>query len=265
MRPAFASFLAAAALIGGCAHAPGPGAKYVAMGSSFAAGPGLGEIKPDTPVRCTRSANNYATLLSRQLGLRLTDASCSGATTAHLLGRWAELAPQLDAITPDTALVTVTIGGNDVGYVRNLMAASCRDARRCPPATQSTEAEWAAVERNMITIAREVHRRAPRARLVFVDYLTLLPARGNCPVTGMSDVEVERLRQVGRRLAAVTARAAAAGKADLLPAGALSRGHSPCDATPWSVGASGTGPGTAWHPNARGMAAIAQALARHLR
>lgn len=265
MRIVLASISAAAALIGGCAHAPQPGARYVAMGSSFAAGPCLGQMKPDAPGRCMRSANNYATLLSRQLNLRLTDASCSGATTAHLLGPWAELPPQLDAVTPDTALVTVTIGGNDVGYVRNLMAASCRDARRCPAPTMPTEAEWDAAERNMTAIAREVHQRAPRARLVFVDYVTLLPARGNCPATGMADDDVERLRQVGRRLAQVTARAARAGKAELLAAGALSQGHTPCDSAPWSIGAPRTAPGTAWHPNGPGMAAIAQALAQRLR
>ena len=55
----------------------------------------------------------------------MVDVSCSGATTAHILKRWGGLPPQIDAVTPAARLVTVTIGGNDVGYVGGLMAASC--------------------------------------------------------------------------------------------------------------------------------------------
>lgn len=51
------------------------------------------------------------------MGLNLVDVSCGGATTAHILGAWSELAPQIDAVTSDTKLVTVTIGGNDLNYV----------------------------------------------------------------------------------------------------------------------------------------------------
>ena len=39
---------------------------------------------------------------------------------AHVLAPWNELPAQIDAVTPDTRLVTITIGGNDLNYIGNL-------------------------------------------------------------------------------------------------------------------------------------------------
>jgi hypothetical protein len=69
------------------------------MGSSFAAGPGITTGADATPSRCSRSRDNYANQLARKRGLDLVDVSCSGATTAHVLGSWNELAPQIDSVT----------------------------------------------------------------------------------------------------------------------------------------------------------------------
>ncbi len=75
--------------------------------------------------RCGRSAQNYAHQIARRHNLQLVDVSCGGSTTAHLLGPWNELAPELDAVTADTMLVTMTTGGNDLGYLGSLGANSC--------------------------------------------------------------------------------------------------------------------------------------------
>ena len=75
---------------------PPAGAKYVNMGSSFAAGPSIMPAEIPT-TRCGRSAQNYAHQLASRHNLSLVDVSCGGSTTAHLLGPWNELAPQLDA------------------------------------------------------------------------------------------------------------------------------------------------------------------------
>jgi hypothetical protein len=56
----------------------GPGSRYVAMGSSFAAGPGLPARVPGSPRRVGRSTGNYAHLVARALGLDLHDVT--GAT-----------------------------------------------------------------------------------------------------------------------------------------------------------------------------------------
>lgn len=239
------------------------GARYVAMGSSYAAGPGLGANKPGTPARCSRTPANYPTLLAARLKLDLVDVACGGATTAHILGPWNELPAQINAVTADTRLVTVTIGGNDVAFVRNLATGMCKGAA-CPAQLIPTGADWARLEANLRAIVRQVRARAPKARVVFVDYITILPEGRVCAATPLEGRNLAVVRDIYRRLAAVTAKAARAERADLLPAGALSRRHTPCDAQPWSIGAPGSAPGTPWHLNAAGMQAVADALARKL-
>jgi hypothetical protein len=64
---------------------PNTASEYVALGSSFAAGLGLGPRVPGSPIVCQRSVNGYPQQLARMTGLSLTDMSCSGATASHVL------------------------------------------------------------------------------------------------------------------------------------------------------------------------------------
>ena len=106
---------------------PAMGAEYVALGSSFAAGLGLGARAPGSPIVCQRSVNGYPQQLARMTGLGLTDMSCSGATASHVLrGGQMFLGPQIDALGPGTRMVTLTAGGNDVSYVGDLTAMAFR-------------------------------------------------------------------------------------------------------------------------------------------
>lgn len=276
LRRSAAAIALAALVLGSCAHRPEliPDAHYVAMGSSFAAGTAIGGVKPGTPVRCGRSPLNYASLLAARLNLHLDDQTCGGATTAHIMGPWDELAPQINAVNADTRLVTITIGGNDLGYVMNLFAATCSATegyviggvkRPCPVMKLPAAKDFARLESSLRALAREVHSRAPAARLIFVQYVELVPERP-CAALRLSPEGAVATRTIGRQLAAITARAAKAERAEVLDAYTLSRGHSLCDAKPWSAGPKPLGPeaNTPWHPNAAGHAAIAEALAQRL-
>lgn len=272
-----AALLAACSTTGQMHGAAGlSGSRYVALGSSFAAGPGIAPKDDQAPARCARSANNYAHVLARNLRLQLTDVSCSGATTAHLLGPWAELPPQLDALTGDTALVTVTIGGNDVGYIGRLVSSSCQQLpasspgtsdRKCPDVPSASEAAWVNLDAALRRIVSEVRRRAPAARLVFVDYLSVLPSEGACEAVPLSGGQADASRATARRLARITSRVAAETGAEVFRASDMSKVHDACGTEPWVTGFRlPVEPGfVPYHPNARGMAAIAEALAKHLR
>lgn len=244
------------------------GSRYVAMGSSYAAGPSIGTSADTPPNRCARSSDNYAHQLAQRLGLALVDVSCSGAMTAHILGQWGELPAQLDAVTPDTRLVTVTIGGNDVGFVSSLNAAWCRTrttqtgiAAHCPAAAPPTEAQWLALDQSLQRITTGVRQRAPSARLIFLDYPVILPPHGTCAALGLSEADAETARATAARLAAVTARAVKASGATVFRASALSRNHDACSREPWMNGAhAAPGNGALFHPNLQAMTAIATAL-----
>lgn len=266
------AFLAAA-----CTHTGGlePGGHYVATGSSFAAGAGIGPVKPDTPERCQRTALNYASILARELSLDLSDQGCGGAVTEHLLAPWNELPAQLDAVTPQTQLVTVTVGGNDLNYIGNLFMAGCDPAVGmrtpdrtipCQPIQLPADEDYASVEQQLIRVGEEVRRRAPGATLVFVQYVTLVPEE-ICPAIGLSEDVAQEFRTLGLRLADATRKAADATGAKVLHADRLSETHTACDSDPWSKAAPTAGdtiPGAPWHPNAAGHAAIAQELVQML-
>ena len=283
-RAALASF--AVLLLASCNGSGGSvesmslaGGRYVAIGSSMAAGPGLGPTKPGTPPRCTRTFANYPTLLAQSLRLTLYDQSCSGARTEHVLGTWGELAAQIDAVTPGTRLVTVTIGGNDLNYVGGLLNATCRGdgmmtfaGKRfpCPPPSDPSEADYDQVESNMLKIAAEVKLRAPDAELVFVQNQRLIPET-LCDATPLSAEVAAKGRQIAQRLADIIAqrladinvRVAQQTGAVLVPMHDLSQGHSPCDAEPWAIGSPPNydgSDGATWHPSSAGMRAEAIAV-----
>ncbi len=246
--------------------------RYVALGSSMAAGPGIRPSAPGAPFGSGRSARNYAHLVAERLNLDLVDVTFSGATTAHVLAeRQRSAQPQVDALDGSEELVTITIGGNDVGYVPLLMAASLPAiARRLPPLAgrlrelfdrDARERALDDVTESLHAVGTAVRRRAPRARVVFVDYLTLLPADG-VPAAPLSAEAADLGRFVARRLEDVTAEAAAATGCELVRAGQASRAHHGWSADPWAVAA-----GLPWpwrpapfHPNAAGMRAVADLL-----
>ena len=249
------------------AAAPPSGSVYVAMGSSYAAGPGITTVVEGSPARCARSRDNYPHQLAQLRGYKLIDASCSGATTAHLLGNWNELAPQLDALTVDAALVTVTIGGNDLAYMGSLMAASGCAARgqqgSCAGVVTPTEADYQGVAARLRQILAEVRRRAPKARPVFVDYFTVLPEGATCTAAPMAAADATLLRDVAARLAALTAQVAQQGGAELLRLSQLTAAHHVCAAEPWLNGfvrPAGDSPWSPYHPTLQGMTGAARAL-----
>lgn len=79
---------------------------YVALGDSFSAGTGTRASVDD----CYRSPYGYPALVADSHALTLDYQACSGATTADVH------AGQLGTLSPRTAYVSMTIGGNDIGF-----------------------------------------------------------------------------------------------------------------------------------------------------
>ncbi len=274
----------AALTLAACATTPEPGqpaiaqgSHYVAMGSSFAAGAGIPPLQENVPERCGRSQVNDANLLAAELSLNLTDNGCGGAVTAHLLGAWNELPPQIEGVTEATRLVTITVGGNDLNYVGGLFMASCHagiarnfladgETRECPPVPTPGEEDYASVEDSLVSVVDAVRARAPNARIVLVQYVRLVPDT-LCDQTLMAEEHATTLRRLGQRLAEATAAAASRSGVELLAVDQASARHTPCDAEPWAVGFTedfdSTG-GAPWHPTPAGHAAIARMLAEML-
>ncbi|MCW8194735.1 SGNH/GDSL hydrolase family protein [Proteobacteria bacterium 005FR1] len=87
----------------------GPSENYVALGDSFAAGNGTSN--PDLDYNCFRSSDAYAPIIAvERPDTKLTFVACSGATSEDVINS------QVDALSSRTDYVTVSMGGNDVGF-----------------------------------------------------------------------------------------------------------------------------------------------------
>jgi lysophospholipase L1-like esterase len=214
-------------------------------------------------------APGSGTSTSADCALDLRDVTFSGATTDDMLwpsGRGQ--AAQLDAVTPGTRLVTLTGGGSDVGCLPRLTLASLPGPLHALPQVRArvagfgdpaaTDERFAGLGRNLQAIARGVRDRASACRVLFVDYLTILPSEGGQagppPPPGIADGG----RAIAARLAATTRAAAEAEGVEYVAASAMSADHHAWSAAPWTrrfhLSLRGGAP---YHPNADGMAAVA--------
>jgi len=250
--------------------------RYVALGSSMAAGPGIRPRAAGRPWGSGRSARNYPHLVAERLNFELVDVTFSGATTAHVLTDQQRGAPpQIAALDGSETLVTVTIGGNDVGYVPLLMAASLpRPVRHLPVLGpricelldgDARDRALAEVFDSLCAVGGALRRRATKARVFFVDYLTILPPAGT-PAPPLSETDAELGRHVAATLEQVTADAAAATGCELVRVAAASRQHHAWSAEPWTTRSGVPLPGrpAPLHPNGAGMRAVAELVLNQL-
>jgi hypothetical protein len=254
-----------------------PGSHYVALGSSFAAGPGIGRRAPGSPRFAMRSAGNYPHLVAEDLRLYLRDFTFSGARIEHILTKaMAGQPPQIEGVDADDSLVTVTVGGNDVGYMQGLMTALVPKLVRGLPLVSGRVRpllDPSAVDRRLDqvgaklrAVAAEAKARAPRARVIFVDYLTVLPSDPALVSRPLTPELVELGRHVAERLAEETVEAAAAEGCELVRASAASVEHHAWSRLPWTEPIHlpiGDRPAPL-HPNQAGMRAVADLLLERL-
>jgi ricin-type beta-trefoil lectin protein/GDSL-like lipase/acylhydrolase family protein len=255
-------FLVAAALVVTGTAAPAgattAGLDYVAMGSSFAAGPGIPPAQSGNgAAACSRSANNYAGIVAREIGANLTDVSCSGATTANVLtDSQSGQPPQISAVTSATKVVTVTIGGNDVDYLGSLGAYTCQDdgGSGCAGVDRNAiDQAFTALPGRIENVVNAVHGVAPGAHVYLVNYFTILPDSGACTGVPLTADQLTYERSIASRLATATSTAAAATASTLVDLAAASHGHDACSAAPWVETGHPAAGRSQYHPNEAGM------------
>ncbi|HJQ05870.1 MAG TPA: GDSL-type esterase/lipase family protein [Nocardioides sp.] len=287
MRKSAIAVLAGLLLVAGCgtsgtgAVAPSSGpttlsGPYVALGDSYTAAPHIagGAVlgAAGQPAGCGRSRRNYPRLVARRLDLTLADESCNGATTADLAGQQqvgSESAPaQLDALTPETALVTLGIGGNDDAIFVHLVSTCFALAQQDPtgaPCTKAAGMDVATARREiaqvlggrLTSVVAEIAARSPHARILLVGYPQIVPATGHCAQMPLAAGDYAYARGIIQGLNDGMAQAAQAGGATYVDTWTASAGHDICAAHPWIAGAVPAGPAAPFHPYAVEQRAVA--------
>lgn len=255
-----------------------PSLRLAALGSSYAAGPG---IKPVLDRSTMRSGANYAHVAARILGADLTDLSVSGATTATILTESQQtwdgtlVAPQIEGLPADADVVTLTAGGNDLGYIGAVFSAAAgadpdstlASITEPTPVLSVDSAAVSAAAAGLIDVLTAIDDRAPRARIVLVDYLPLFgPATRAGRDVPFDDDALTTLRALQAAVEEAFGRAADETGVELLTASELGRGHELGSPEAWVSGVleGMNAVGGSFHPNRAGMEVIGRTLAELL-
>ncbi len=249
--------------------------RYVAMGDSYSAAPG---VPPAPPNQCMRSRANYPSQVALRLDSRLDDRTCSAATIGHLsTPQAAGVAPQLDGLKRSTDLVTLSIGANPTltsGWFWGCgsVAATDPQASPCKDAMQTASGDInitaiAAEQKELTATVAEIHRRSPHARLVLIGYPQIFPTSGSCPDRlPVAAADLPYADQVLRDLNSMIADVAKADGADFLDVYAATKGHDICAEDPWIQGKdTEVGVALFYHPRAAEQKVVADLLMRLLR
>jgi lysophospholipase L1-like esterase len=278
------------AVTGATAAAPRPAAtslpgRYVALGDSYTATPLSPRLTGAADRACQRSTRDYPYLVAAALGaaVKLTNVSCFGATTRDLSQAQHTSGPanpaQLDALSAADRLVTVQIGGDDIGFsgiattcgelsLTNLTGDPCRQHYTKGGPDQLAQAVTQAAPEVAAALAT-IQQRAPHARLLVVGYPDILPVAGNgCwPEVTVARGDLPYLRGVETGLNAMLEAQAARAGATFVDTYTPSIGHDACQraGTKWVEGLIPTSAALPLHPNALGEAAMAREIEAALR
>ncbi|MGW6058737.1 SGNH/GDSL hydrolase family protein [Streptomyces sp. NPDC055189] len=245
---------------------------YVALGDSYSAGSGVLPLDVTAPLLCARSTANYPHVVAKRTGAKLTDVTCGGAQTKDFAGsQYPGVAPQLDAVTAETDVVTLTIGGNDnntfigailacgsAGVLSGGKGSPCKDANGDKFTKEIDDSTYPALKKAL----RDIKAKAPNARIGILGYPWIVPAKADPTCFAKMPIatgDVPYLRDLQTHLNKAVQSAASETGATFVDLAAASEGHDACKPK-----------GTRWiepvlfgtnfvpvHPNALGEARMA--------
>lgn len=216
---------------------------YVALGDSYSSGVGAGSSSGS----CGQSPNAFPKLWAvANSAASFTFAACGAARTGDVISG------QLSSLSAATTLVSITIGGNDVGYSSILETCVLKSTTSCVNAVSAGEKHATGTLPGLLdaTLAG-IRAHAPNAKVVVLDYPDFYDLSAWLCI-GLSRADHQALdagiNVLDGVIAAATARA---GDTFADVRGAFS-GHELCDHAGWLN--SVTLPiGNSYHPTAAGQ------------
>lgn len=148
---------------------------YVALGDSYSSGVGAGDYI-DSSGSCDRSTNAYSALwASAHSPDSYTSVACSGATTSSVTS------DQLSALSDATSLVSITVGGNDVGFSTIMETCVLHGTDDCVAAVQDAEdTANSQLAGKLDSVYDGISSHAPNAHVVVLDYPVFYQLNTTC-------------------------------------------------------------------------------------
>ncbi|HEY4451915.1 MAG TPA: SGNH/GDSL hydrolase family protein [Solirubrobacteraceae bacterium] len=221
--------------------------QYVALGDSYSSGVGTRVFYSESG-SCKRSPEAYGPKVAAAKGYTLSFQACSGAKTTDVN------ANQLGTLSSTTALVTITIGGNDAGF-SNVILNCALYYFTCGSAVNEANSYIATKLAGVLdTTYNDIRSRASTAHVVVIGYPHLFTDTGTtCNVNFLTGSNEKKLNETGDKLdAVIQARVAAHGFTFVDPRSAF-KPHAVCSSEEWLNGQSNPLE-ESYHPNIKGQA-----------
>ncbi|WP_103534644.1 SGNH/GDSL hydrolase family protein [Streptomyces sp. SM11] len=219
---------------------------YVALGDSYSSGVGAGSYLPDSGI-CRRSTNAYPHLWQAANSPASFDfVACSGATTSSVASG------QLGVLSSSTSLVSVTAGGNDVGFADVMQDCVLSSEATCINSVNNAIARMNnSLPGSLDSLYDTIRARAPQAQVVVLGYPRFYQLSGSC-VAGLTEAERSAINNAADVLNDVLAKRSA--DAGFTFSGVVDEftGHELCSGDAWLHGV--TFPiHDSYHPKAAGQ------------
>src|SRR3954468_3550272 len=238
--------LALAAVLTGTGTAHAAEGPYVALGDSYSSGVGAGSYISSSG-DCKRSTKAYPYLwAAANSPSSFTFTACSGARTGDVL------ASQLTPLTSATALVSITIGGNDAGFADVMTTCVLQSDSSCLPRISTAKAYVdSTLPGQLDNVYSAISSRAPNAHVVVLGYPRFYQLGATC--LGLSETKRKAINDAADYLdTAIAKRAANHGFAwgDVRP---TFTGHELCSGSAWLHSLNLLNIGESYHPTAAGQ------------
>ncbi|MGP4048466.1 SGNH/GDSL hydrolase family protein [Streptomyces sp. 2A115] len=251
-------------------------AHYVALGDSYASGAGVPTQKDAECARSTQSYPSYLATMNEMPSFK--DVTCSGATTRSMWNAQGSKPPQVNALSADTRVVTLSIGGNDIGFTSVLT--DCVLVASSDPAGSPCKKKYTAGGSDQLSdrintlstrigsVLSDIKRRSPQARVMVVGYPSLMPDNAvGCKAVPIAAGDFGYLRDTTKRLNSMLSQQATRAGAAYVDTYKPTVGHDMCETKEVRyieplTSASGALPG---HPNWMGQYTVALSVYDQLR
>ena len=230
------------------------GQRYVALGDSYSSGTGTRTYFDST---CQKSYYAYPSIIDvERANTDLVFKACAGAKTGDVL------ANQISSVTSTTAIVTITIGGNDAGFSSVITQCAKPWPYTCWGDIDNAQAYITnTLPGKLNSVYSQIKSRAPSATVVVLGYPRIFNGQECNAGARISNGEQVRLNDTANMMSTtIKARAQAYGFVykDAIPSFV---GHAVCDNVEWINGLSNP-VGESYHPNTTGHRSGYVALVR---
>ena len=218
---------------------------YVALGDSYSSGVGTNSYT--LSASCKRSTYAYPYLLSQQrANTSLNFVACSGATTDDVINN------QISAVTSSTNIVTISIGGNDLGFGKIITDCVEFDCNATLTSTRTSADATLTPKLNTVYAAIK-GRMAPGAKVVVLGYPRLFSTASCFGTLGISASERSNGDLLSDEIDRVTGLRAAAYGFTYKSATAAFTGHAVCSNSAWLNGLNLFNSSESFHPTRSGQ------------